>query len=157
MKNYLLTISTTVLLTSVVSLILPEGKMGKYIKSFFSVLVLLVIISPVVSLSELDLKNTFSDSKVIQEDYLEYIYTSKTSSLEKDCVNILKNFGVENAKVEIQYDIGENYEYSIKNAIIYLCDAVINSNGEHINNIEESISNISNYLQVERKFIKIYE
>ncbi len=157
MKNYLLTISATVLLTSVASFILPEGKMGKYIKSFFSVLVLLVIISPVISLSELDLKSTFSDSKVIQEDYLEYIYINKTSSLENGCGEILKNFGVENAKVKIQYDIGENYEYSIKKAIIYLCDAVINSNDEHINNIEESISNISNYLQIERKFIEVYE
>ena len=62
MNSYLLSISVIVFLTSIISLILPDGKMGKYVKSFFSILILLVIISPIFKFDEFDFDEAALDN-----------------------------------------------------------------------------------------------
>ncbi len=157
MNSYLLSVSVIVFLTSIISLILPDGKMGKCVKSFFSILILLVIISPIFKLSEFDLESSLSEISYTQDDYLYYINETKTKSLEKDCETLLEKHGVAYAVVDIEYFIDSEYVYSIKKATIFLDNAVINKNDGHININEELIETVSKYLNIEKGTVKVNE
>lgn len=160
MKEWLLGISATVLLTSVVSLILPEGRSGKYVKSFFSVLVVLVIISPVIRLANSDFRFSdllYSDNVFYQDDYIFYINEAKTETMENNCTLLLKEKGVLNAVVKINYTVSEDYIYSIEKVEVFLDNAVIKSDGEHINIIEEISVAVSDYLNIDIKAVNVYE
>ena len=156
MNSYLLSISVIVFLTSIISLILPDGKMGKYVKSFFSILILLVIISPIFKFDEFDFDSQLNEANLIQDDYLYYINDTKTKSLEEECESLIEKQGVNNVVVDIDYFIDNEYVYSIKKATIFLDNAVINKNDEHININEELIKTVSKYLNIEKGAVKVY-
>ena len=50
MKDWIISIVSVVLITNIVCLILPQGKMGRFVKNIFSILTVLVIIKPLIYL-----------------------------------------------------------------------------------------------------------
>lgn len=54
--NYILTVAGTVLLSALLSAMLPEGKMGKFVKGMSSLIVFMALVSPFLSFFE---KKTF--------------------------------------------------------------------------------------------------
>ncbi len=50
MKSYILAIAGVILLSAVVTMIAPSGKMGKFLKGATKLVILVVMISPVISL-----------------------------------------------------------------------------------------------------------
>ena len=159
MKEWIISIVAVVLITSIVCLILPQGKMGKFIKNIFSILTMLVIIKPIIYLKDFDYNfdNLGSNNEVtIQENFLDYIYSKRIEEYKQNCLKITKDFGVENASVEIYYDI-DNQAIKITLIEINLRDSVILSDKGHIHIKEGIITNISTYLNVEKNMVVINE
>ena len=75
MSNYVLSILGVVLLGIIIDVIIPSGKINKYIKSIFSIFIIAVIISPVVKFlsNKNDFKLDYNDYQIDQE------YLHKTS------------------------------------------------------------------------------
>ena len=97
MKAYILGIAGAVLLSAVVSIILPEGKMGKFVKGGLKLVVLLVLVSPFVSFFS-DGKYRFSDNGSISADgeYLETCGSLMARADEREIYSLLKEkYGVE--------------------------------------------------------------
>lgn len=160
MKSWLLSVCIVILLTSVLGLIVPEGKMGNYVKSFFSILVLIVIVSPVIKLINSDFaigELVDANSIYIKEDYLSFINDKKITSLKSDCEEILNKYGIYNAEIDVEYFITEDYIFSIKKVNIFLDNAVINSDSEHINIIESVKEAVSVLFNIEKDAVILYE
>lgn len=160
MKEWIYSIIAIVLLTTIITIIVPEGKLGKMIKGIFALSVMLVIISPIISLSSFNSQGFITNSQIytnVQETFLTYINDNKTELIQKELINSFENLGIEDALIDLDYEYSNNYVYSIKNAKIYLNNAVINSEKEHILVIEEMINTVIEKTNLLRKDIYIYE
>lgn len=156
MKEYIISIGAIIVITSVISIILPNGKTGKFIKGLFSIIITLVILSPLTNVSfKVPNIGDFNTKLEYQESFLFYITENKINGLEYDSEIILKNCGIKNAKVSIDYEVNEDFSHSIKKVKINLEKAVIISDGQHINIIEEGVNSLSKYLSVDKEDIKI--
>lgn len=160
MKTWIISISAIIILTSIFGLIIPESKIGKLIKSIFSILVVFVMISPLSNIKNQsfsfdDFVNIYSIN--YQNEFLDYIGEQKVDGLKNECEKIIKNKGVNNVFVDICYKYDVNKKFIIENAIINLKNAVIISDKANINIKEEIKKDISLYLQIDENEIFINE
>ena len=160
MKQWLLNIVVAVIITAVLSIILPEGKMGKFIKSFFAFFIMLIILMPVINIdfSAIDYEMIFSSNNIsVQTDYIEYSSDKKISFYEGQCAEIAENCGITGAKVDINYEITTNGNLQIKNVIFNLKNAEFISDKAHIDIIEESKNTVAKYLNIGNDLVVFYE
>lgn len=146
MKEYVLSIIVSVLLVSVASIILPEGKMAKFTKSIFSLIIIIIIITPALKLLkdpvEFNKFDVESDSTFSEDvDFLEYVYYKKIENLSTATENTLKNKNYD-ADVEIIYEISD-YQIIIKKVNVILQSTVISDDDKHIiiSVIKETVAN----------------
>lgn len=148
MVDYVLCVISAILLTSFASIILPEGKLGKYVKSIFSMLIIVVMITPIFNLSFNFNDKIEEESITVFEDekYLDYINNEKSKKLCENLNSLIKSFGY-NCSVEIlTYDTIN--EFRVKKIIINLIDFVLNDTKEHIvlsNEIKQAVINYLGY------------
>ena len=160
MGEWILRICAISLITSIILLILPQGKMSKYIKGIFSVLIAVSIFSPFIDidLTQFDYNYNIEDVSIApDEGYLRYYYQNQTNNKEINAENILANIGIFNADVIIDYYVNEQHEITINLVEINLQNAVFNSNKLHKDIIEDARKIISDYFLVERKAVVINE
>ena len=134
MQSYILSIITSILLVSVCSIILPEGKMGKYIKSIFSLIIIIVMINPLLNyfnsnnFTELSLNNSVEYYN--DENYLDYVFNKKIENTTKNVENVLFQQKIDSS-VEIIYEILD-YDIVVKKVNVILQNDSISKEDEHI-------------------------
>ena len=160
MKNWVLNVVITVFIISLISMILPNGKTAKHIKATLSLIVLLVIITPIFNITKIDydLDNLFNANDIVlQDSFLDYVNKEKVNLLVEDCLDIISEIGVDGAEITINYTVVDSNTVKIHNATIYLENAVINSETEHIVIIDNIKQAVSEYLKIEEVKVVIYE
>ncbi len=160
MLDWILSCGATVILTSIIMIILPSGKLSAIIKSIFSLVVLLVVISPITKISKGDfsIDNVFTGGEIyVQEEFLHFIAESKIKIYEENCNKILGNFGIENAQLDFEFLITENYSVEVQKLKVDLKKSVINSDKEHIDIIKDVKEALAEYLNVDVGRVEIYE
>lgn len=160
MREWILSVGTTIIFASIISIIIPEGKMNSYIKSILSILVILVIIKPMLTttINDYDFDKILNqDVVVLQDDFLNYTNDKKIQNIIKKCKIIINEIGIENPVVNIDYFVEENNQITIKEAKINLRNSVIISDKEHIDIIEDVKTVISDYLNIASYKVIIYE
>ena len=141
-------------------MLIPEGKIGNYVKGMFSILVILVIVKPMFTIVETDynFQNIFSENAIVlQEDFLNFTNDKKIQNIVKNCEEILKELGIENAFVDIDYDVSNYNQINITMIKVNLKNSVIISDKEHMYIIEDIKSIICKYLSVNSDKVIIYE
>lgn len=132
MKAYILGIAGAVLLSAVVSVIAPNGKMGKFVKGGMKLVVLIVLVSPFVTFF---MKGEFpvgTEGKPISADtaYLETCENLLRENDERTIVALLKEeYGV-GAEVVVEY-AEENFAVR-KKISVKIKDFGIYAEDEHI-------------------------
>lgn len=155
MKVYILSIIGMIFLITIADMILPEGKIGSYIKSVFAIIVLLVVVEPISKIEFKNFKFSFSENQInYQEDYLNFISEFKIKALTSDFDKFLEEKGISGAKLDIIYDYVDNV-FTIKKIKINLEKAVIIDNNSHIDIKESSVQAIIDFFKVDRKDIEI--
>lgn len=160
MNEWILRVCAIGLITSIVLLILPEGKMAKFIKGIFSVLIAVSIISPVLNIDLAEVDLSWNSSEVVtetDENYLNFIYDKKIEKNIEDVENILLSLGISGTQVNIAYNVEENYKLNVDKVYINLQNAVINSNKSHIDIIKEAKSIVAKYFSLKEEVIVINE
>lgn len=162
MKTWLLSVGAMILLTALITLILPNGRTNKLIRSVFALLTLLVIVQPLVSLktgeAEIVIPSITNDNEIyLQEDFLGYIIEKRNENKEKECGKILSEKGINGAFVEIGYITDGKASYEIKKVTVNLTESVIFPDKEHIDIIEVIRTEIADYLKTDKEVIYIYE
>lgn len=160
MKNWIISLGTIIILSSLITIILPEGKLNKFIKCYLSLIIMIVIIQPITSIKSLNFnfENVFQENQIeLQYDYLEYVANIRINNYIDNCKKIAKDVGVDGLIVEIMYEIDENNEIILNNILLNFKNSVIISDKEHIDIIEEVKTSICKYLDVEQNKVVIYE
>ena len=156
MNEYLLSIIGVVVLGVLVSMVLPQGQMSKYIKSFFGLFTILVIISPVPKLlnSNFDFSSLFynSVSTTIDQDYLEVTNKKIVKELENLVVKNCEKSGYMGVVCEIESVLEDNV-MSIKKVRINLKNLVISQNMVHINKYTEIVQAVRQVVNVDKEQI----
>ena len=160
MKEWILSVGSIVILTSVISLILPDGKTGKIIKCVFSLIILTVILKPILSIKDgVEIEEiVFNEAEIcLQDDFIYYSIDEKMTNYEGNILFHLKNLGIENGSVFIEYYVLENYTAKIEKVVINLNNQVIISNKENIDIIDDIVSYVIKLTRVEKSRVIINE
>ncbi len=133
MKSYILAIAGVVLLSAVISVIAPSGKMGKFIKGATRLAILVVMISPFASW--LGGGNLTLPTTNIKEDtgYLQYCAEQLAEEDEKQIREFLQNEFSVTAEIQVLRKADSKFSYEKISVII--SDFGIIGQDEHINMI----------------------
>lgn len=165
-KTWILSIAGIIILSAMLSLILPEGKAGKLIKSILALLVILVIIKPLFSIFSGGEVSFMPENQTIvteQQNFIDYINGKKIESYKTNTEQILKNHGVYDAQIEIivltDNDINEytNGGPIIQKIIIDLKNSVIKSDSPHKDIVKDLKKDLAEYFSLSQEKIEIYE
>lgn len=136
MNGYILSILGIVFASVIIDIIMPSGAISKYIKSVYSIFVVGVLLSPILSLisNKNDLKLTYNDYEINQELYT-YISTQRANATEQEIKKELNSEGFSNLDININFSI-ENNNLIYNSCTINLKNLVIDADKQHINKYE---------------------
>ena len=162
MKDWILSIVGLVAVTSIISLIYPEKNSGKLIKSIFSIVVSLTLISPLINLKEFALTGNFNfDYSYINfeydQDFLDYAIYKKGYLLENNIKEYVKDVYSIDCSVDAEFLVSDDHTFSIKHVEIILKSLGINSLNGHIVDIEDIKSRICLNFNISHDLVKVYE
>ncbi len=135
MSGYLLTLLGIVLLGVLIEVILPSGTTSKYISGIFSIFVMFVILSPILTWikSDYKLSDYFTKTDIqLNEKLLYNINNSKLGEIEQIIIEELNTNGYTNVKIDIQFEM-EADNVKITQVLVDLQNLVINQNTVNIN------------------------
>ncbi len=158
---WIMSILGIVIVGTLIDLILPNGRINKYIKSIFATLTVLVIVTPIPSL----IKNNFNtdDGSLItpdftlDENYLAYADKVKLRYLAKGVEKKLSEDGLHNVSREIVGKFEKDNSIVINLVKVNLKNLVIDENIQHINKYELITELVTKYLNVEKGAVIINE
>ena len=105
MKGYLLCIIGTVLLSSIITAIIPEGKTAKVIKGMAKLVCLLAILAPIPRF----LQNWKGEDKNLGKNLSETVISTDESFIKYYC-----EMRVENVEMQLEEEIQEKFSVSAK-------------------------------------------
>ena len=119
MKEWLISLTSVIIATSVAEVLLPSGKIRNVCKTVLSLVCLLVLISPLASLNDgelsiAEIKDKAEQSELFRENLNNY-YDKLTEQLVENCLSDKGIKGIATAEGELD----EQNNYSIKK-IIYV-------------------------------------
>ncbi len=148
-KGYIITLIGIAILSILIEVILPNGKMQKFVKAMFNLIILSAVTLPLIMIlsSKINI-NKFFDSKItVDNDFLDASNKKLYSNIEKAIETDLSNIGYNNVYIKIKYNT-INTKTTIEQVVIDISKIKININVPH-NDIKSDI------LEVVFKYIKI--
>lgn len=154
-SSWIISITCICVLSILIDLILPEGKINAHIKVIFAFLIMLVIISPIpqiISGKTIDISSLYSDKIVLQDNYIYQINRDKLDKIENNIQDELTKNGIEGVVVKISADIFE-YNMEINAVFVDLFDLVIKPDFEHIDIKTSIIDCIIEHVKIDKEKI----
>ena len=141
MKAYILSIAGAVLLSAVVTIVLPDGKMGKFVKGGLKLVVLVVLISPFVNFFT-NKDFGFSSGGQIAPDgkYIKTCSALLEEADEREITSYLSDHYSVDADVTVTYS--QTTSLTRKKITVIIKDFGISAEDEHINMIEKIKSDL---------------
>ena len=158
-SNWILSISGVVVLSIMVDMFLPDGKLNSFIKTIFNFTIILVVITPLPNLFKKDynLEDMFpSQNIVLQEDYIYQLNYDKLMILEEQIEKSFNEKGLVGAKAYISADIF-TLQMKIDKVFVDLSQMVIHENYENINIESEVVNCVKKYVDIKKENIIISE
>ena len=163
MKEYLISVITVSILSSLIIGIIPEGKTSKTIIFCINLILSISIIFPIInkikngdfSLNIIETQNYSIDEK-INTDYIRYSIEKRVENNKKIIENYLTEKNL-NGEIKIEYDIDASFNIVYKKISVKLNKKVIIKNQSNINIIEEIKNYVSSLLLVDKEIIEVYE
>ncbi len=166
-SSWLRGIVVTIIISTIIELILPEGNIKKYIKTTMGVFLLFIIISPIIKQAT---GNNIDVAKYIEEqtdrlkyeeyntmiDTNYYIETTYITNIKEDITNEMKNLGYTANNIEIEIEKDTEKYGDIKQIKLTLNPNIRAIKPVEINIGEESKSNKTQLEQEEVIKIKNY-
>ena len=147
MNGYVLSVLGIVIAGVFIDIIIPTGTISKYIRSFYSIFVVAVLISPVVKFLNKQQSLTIKyEEYILNDDLLNYIYSSRATNLENNLESNLEKEGFKNIDINLTFSI-ENNELKYISCKVNIKNLVISPDKLHINKyefIKETIKNNTN-------------
>ena len=156
MSGYILSILGIVVAGLLIEIIIPSGTINKYIKSVYSIFVVMVLISPVIKFfkSGQDLKLNYTEYE-INEKLLNYIYSKQADETEVLIETILGREGFSSVDIILCYSI-ENKELIYNSCQVNVENMSISSDKQHINSYEFIRNVVSEKTGLKDEVIMVY-
>lgn len=133
MRGYILCIAGVVLLSAVLSVIAPSGKMGKFIKGMTKLAVVAVLVAPFLSFARGE-GFTFESKQLFEDDsYLR----SCMELLEEDDERAVKRLLQEKFGIEAEVNAERAEDLSLKKISVKVTDSGIYGQDKHIDMIAD--------------------
>ncbi len=157
--GWILSILGVAVIGAVIDLILPSGRMNKFVKSVFAAVTVLIIILPLPHL----LKNgcrtdgfLWEQDVPLQDDYLNYTAAIKKNALLKGLRAAMEADGITLGDIEITGDFSGNAPV-IEKVRINLSQVVMAEQWEHIHKYTTVRTKVAEYLAVDEDVVELYE
>jgi len=159
--GWIIGILSVVLLGTVIDLLLGEKRIGKYIKSIFAAVTILVIILPVPGIlrNGIDFNNPFifQNEFTLDENFLNFADRVKLRTLAAGVERQLEADGVRGARVTIEGRVEGAADIAVERVRINLENAVIEGKPVHIHRNEHVGGLVAQYLDIDFKRIIVYD
>lgn len=157
MSGYILTILGIVLAGILIDIIVPTGKINKYIKSIFAIFVVAVILMPVVKFiaKSDEITINYTDYE-IEQNLMDYIFSSRVTAYENEIIEVLENNGLSNIDIKINYSINSN-ELSLNSCEVNLKNMTSSNIEMHNNRYEFIAETIKEIINLTDEVIIFYE
>lgn len=138
---------------------MPSGKTNSLIKGIFSLVCILILVQPILSLknNDYDIFNFAEIELNLDDDYLSYVNSKNVENIERACQKLLKNQSLYSDTINVEFVEVRDYEYKLDRVQIKLKNLVIEDKSEHINRLESVRSSISEYFGIEKSAVIFYE
>ena len=138
---------------------MPSGKTNSLIKGIFSLVCILILVQPILSLknNDYDIFNFAEIELNLDDDYLSYVNSKNVENIERACQKLLKNQSLYSDTINVEFVEVKDYEYKLERVQIKLKNLVIEDKSEHINRLESVRSSISEYFGIEKSAVIFYE
>lgn len=134
MKSYILTLTGAILLSALVSALVPEGKMGKFLKGMTNLFVFSVVVVPLLSLFGKEEIPLGAGSVSLDGEYLKRCERTLSERDETEICALLQEEHGLCAKVSVQRE--EYGNFARKKILVQLEDLGITGEKEHIDMAE---------------------
>ena len=157
MWEWVVSVGLVILISTLISLLVPDGRLTSIVGVILSVTVVFTLVKPMEN-SDFNFEiPSINTSVEIDYSYAEHSNYLKSNYYSTQCVNLLKNEGVDNAEIVIDYQVDEFRLFKINFVRVFLSKEVINSDGEHIDIIDKVKTLISDNLNIEKDLILVIE
>lgn len=156
---WIISIAGVCLLSVLLDLMMPEGKMGACIKNVFSYAIVLVVIVPLPNIfkGNFNLDNVFKEVDFeIQDTYIYNVNQAKLDKWNEDINNGLNDKGIYGAVVSISANIFD-LNMEINAVYVDLYNVVISDKNSNINIKTEVISVVINIVNISKDKVIFYE
>lgn len=150
MNKWLFSVVGVVFLSILFDIIYPSGKTNKFCKSIFGIIAIVVIVSPILNIADVNWDKTYVD-----ETLSNNIIESKEEVLAIQIKEYLKNKGIDGLDVEVRGTLSEN-DFEIENIYIDTTNIVLIEDKANINKYEVIVSEVSNKFDVSEDMIFLY-
>lgn len=159
MWSWVVGVALMVIISTIITIIIPDGKVSGIIFVVLGVMIISVIIKPIINVKEnsaLAFTNTdFNQMDLIDYGYIDYTFYLRSEMLKNESIKLLDSKGYKTKSLEIIYDDSEFRQFIIKKVKVFLDKEVIKSSSEHIDIIDEVKSILSSYLSIKREVIEV--
>lgn len=157
---WIMSILGIVVVGTIVDLILPVGRMNKYVKSVFASVTVVIIVLPIPGLIKNGFKfdgdYIFDSNFVLDENFLEYSKDFKLNYIEKGLDKVFSDAGIHGAGIEIEGEVSGT-DIKITQVKINLSNVVIDEKIQHINKYELIDKLVTENLKVDKEVVSVYE
>lgn len=129
MKGYVLSVAGVVLISAVISIIAPSGKMGKFVKSISRLFIFVVLISPFVRFAK-EPETFFPSTEMREDDVFLRKYAMKLSEADEAEISawMTEEYGVESFVLVSR----SSDDFSYQKIVVRVTDFGINGEESHI-------------------------
>lgn len=136
MKSYIMAILGIVILGVMIEIIMPNGRINKFIKNVYAIFAVAVFISPITNFFSNKTGYHISYSNFeINDSFVEYFLEEQVKSTEIEIETVCNDYGFSNIDIKLNFSI-KNYEIQYNLCNVNLKNLVISSSGQHINKYE---------------------
>lgn len=104
MNGYILSVAGVVFISVIIDIIIPGGKMEKYVKAMISLVVVFVMLCPLPGLIS-RFKSGSVKQNLVDQDFVSRVNSTKNLNTENALKTALQEAGVEGCKVEVITDL----------------------------------------------------
>lgn len=157
-KGYVLSVTSVVIISQICEMLLPSGRMKSATKMVFSLITILILVTPILTFFKTVPNIDFSDIEsdvYIDQGFVEHAQKTRQKLLEERTEQALKSLGIMSADVDILLEC-ENNVTQIKFVTINLQNSVILEGAEHINKTEVS-QKVASALNIDIGRVKVID
>ncbi len=147
MKEWVLSVTASLLIVVLISVIIPEGKTSRVLNSVLSMVFLLTVFSPLIKTANGFVNSAEyvnSQSVYLQTDYIEFVAAKNVENKKQIYIDFLKKYGINDVSMQIEYSVNGFDGVSISKINVVLKSSEINNSDISEKDVIKSVSDYFN-------------